>query len=78
MILLDDALKIHSVLIEKFGGSIGLRDKKLLESALIRPFQTFDKKDLYHHQLRKQQRLLKVLLQIIHLLMAIKDLDMLQ
>lgn len=47
MIKLDDAIKIHSILIERFGGSKGIRDKNSLESALLRPYQTFDKKELY-------------------------------
>jgi len=34
---LDEAIAIHERLIEKFGGSPGLRDKGLLESALFRP-----------------------------------------
>ncbi|MGD9993917.1 MAG: type II toxin-antitoxin system death-on-curing family toxin [Salinivirgaceae bacterium] len=47
MISTDEAIRIQSVLIEKFGGTDGLRDKNLLESALMRPYQTFDNKDLY-------------------------------
>jgi len=47
MISIDDAIRIQRVLIDKFGGSDGLRDKKLLESALIRPYQTFDNNDLH-------------------------------
>lgn len=47
MISVEDALKIQSVLIDKFGGATGLRDKNSLESALMRPYQTFDDKDLY-------------------------------
>ena len=34
---LDEAIAIHERLIEKFGGSPGIRDKGLLESALYRP-----------------------------------------
>jgi death-on-curing protein len=34
---LDEAIAIHERLIEKFGGSPGLRDKGVLESALYRP-----------------------------------------
>ena len=34
---LDKAIAIHERLIEKFGGSPGIRDKGLLESALYRP-----------------------------------------
>ena len=33
---------IHNILIDKFGGSKGIRDIGLLESALARPFATFD------------------------------------
>jgi len=34
---LDEALAIHEQLIEKFGGTPGIRDLGLLESALFRP-----------------------------------------
>ena len=47
MINLDDVLNIHEFLINKFGGIHGVRDQNLLDSALARPFQTFDKEDLY-------------------------------
>ena len=33
----DDALEIHRLLIERFGGSLGLRDRAGLEAALARP-----------------------------------------
>ena len=38
---------IHHLLIDDFGGSRGIRDKGALESALNRPFQTFDQVELY-------------------------------
>lgn len=44
---LDEAIAIHERLIEKFGGSFGIRDKGLLESALFRP-QTGYYEDLAH------------------------------
>jgi len=47
MIGLEDVLVIHNVLIEKFGGASGIRDAGLLESAVNRPFATFDNKELY-------------------------------
>ena len=47
MISEKEALKIHAILIEKFGGSVGVRDKELLDSTLNRPFLTFDGKELY-------------------------------
>jgi death-on-curing protein len=38
---------IHNILIDKFGGSKGIRDLAGLESAIARPFATFDQLDLY-------------------------------
>lgn len=34
---LDEVLEIHAVLIDRYGGAEGVRDKGLLESALYRP-----------------------------------------
>ncbi len=53
MIALQDAINIQKILIEKFGGSAGLRDRDLLESALLRPYQTFDGKELYDSPSKK-------------------------
>jgi death-on-curing protein len=47
MILLEDILNLHKFSIKKYGGSNGLRDSGLLESAIARPFQSFDGEDLY-------------------------------
>jgi len=47
MIELQDVLNIHNILIDKFGGSKGVRDHGSLESAINRPFATFEKYDLY-------------------------------
>ena len=47
MIDLRDVENIHNILIERFGGSKGIRDLAILESAINRPFQTFDQKELY-------------------------------
>ncbi len=47
MISVGQALKIHSIAIQKFGGSEGVRDTNALESALARPFQTYDGTNLY-------------------------------
>jgi death-on-curing protein len=47
MIEISEVEKIHDILIERFGGARGIRDKGILESAIGRPFQTFDGKDLY-------------------------------
>ncbi len=47
MISVQQALRIHTIAIEGFGGADGVRDLGALESALARPFQTFDAVDLY-------------------------------
>jgi death-on-curing protein len=47
MILLQDILRVHQFSIEKFGESNGTRDQGSLASAIARPFQSFDSKDLY-------------------------------
>jgi len=44
---IDDVLKIHERLIEKYGGSKGIRDFGLLESSVSQPKMTFDEKELY-------------------------------
>ncbi|KKQ49284.1 MAG: Death-on-curing family protein [candidate division TM6 bacterium GW2011_GWF2_38_10] len=38
---IQEILNIHEVLIEKFGGSLGVRNKDLLESALTQPQTSF-------------------------------------
>jgi|LZCG01.1.fsa_nt_gb death-on-curing protein len=47
MIDYKEAIKIQEILIDSFGGTKGIRDVSLLKSALSRPFQTFDKKELH-------------------------------
>lgn len=47
MITLKEVLFIHKQAISKFGGATGVRDYDLLESAIKRPYMTFDSVDLY-------------------------------
>ena len=47
MISVKEAQQIHKLLIDSFGGAHGIRDVSSLESAVKRPFQTFDNKELY-------------------------------
>ena len=47
MISVSVVKEIHRILVEKFGGSHGIRDIGLLDSALNRPYQTFDGIQLY-------------------------------
>lgn len=53
MIDIWEVEQIHNILIEKFGGSKGIRDKGALESAIGRPYQTFDGNELYPTALDK-------------------------
>lgn len=53
----EQVLSIHSSLIEATGGTDGVRDNGLLESALESPFQTFDGNDLYPALIQKAARL---------------------
>jgi death on curing protein len=62
MIFSADAIRIHEILIDKFGGSEGIRDINLLESVLSRPFQTFDTKDLYPNPIEKAAALIESIL----------------
>ena len=43
----EQVLMIHSQLIEESGGSDGVRDYNLLDSALENPFQSFGGEELY-------------------------------
>ena|SRR5919198_1244881 len=47
MISLDEVLVFHENSIRDYGGSLGVRDMNLLESAIARPFQTFGGTELY-------------------------------
>ena len=53
MIRLNDVLNIHDILIDKFGGTKGVRDQGALESAINRPYATFGELDLYPSQIEK-------------------------
>ncbi|HEY1040771.1 MAG TPA: type II toxin-antitoxin system death-on-curing family toxin [Bacteroidia bacterium] len=53
---------IHSKLIENYGGSQGVRDLALLESAIGRPFATFDGVELYGGPVEKAAALLESIL----------------
>ena len=50
-------LLIHQLLAEQTGGSVGVRDLNLLDSALESVFSTFDGKDLYPSKEEKGARL---------------------
>jgi len=62
MIDLKQVISIHLVLIEKFGGADGIKDQGALESALNRPYATFDQKDLYPTPVEKAAAILESIL----------------
>lgn len=47
MITKEIILRLHELSIKEYGGSHGLRDEGLMESAVARPYQTFGGDDLY-------------------------------
>jgi len=47
MINIEIVKYFHTILIDEFGGSAGIRDLNALKAAIQRPFSTFDGKDLY-------------------------------
>lgn len=53
MIQLKEVLLIHELLIDRFGGAKGIRDEAALDSAIKRPYQTFDGNELYPTALEK-------------------------
>ncbi len=53
----EQVVSIHSSLIKASGGTDGVRDEGLLESALESPFQTFDGHDLYPSIIQKAARI---------------------
>ena len=54
----NDMVKLmHRLIAEETGGSIGVKDEGLLDSALESAFQTFDGKELYPSKQEKAARL---------------------
>ena len=56
MILITEILQVPQILIEKYEGGIGVIELGILQSAIARPFQTFDGKT-YMEQFWKRLRL---------------------
>lgn len=59
---LEQILVIHEDQIERYGGTSGLRNLELLESALFRPQSTFDGNDLYENIFEKASALIHSLI----------------
>ncbi len=50
-------LLLYQMLVEATGGTFGIRDESMLESAIEAPYQTFDGKELFPSKLEKAARL---------------------
>lgn len=59
MISITEAENIHKILVNSFGGMHGIRDMNAFESALTRPFQTFDNKELYPSPIHKASAIIE-------------------
>lgn len=53
----DNILTLYKIMVINTGGTIGIRDTSLLESALNAPFQTFGDEELYPSIIEKASRL---------------------
>jgi death-on-curing protein len=53
----DDILNLYKLMALETGGTVGIREESLLESALEMPFQTFLGEELYPTMLEKAARL---------------------
>jgi len=58
----DQVLAIHDRMVKRFGGSFGIRDLGLIDSAVARPQASFGGQDLYENIFDKAAALLQSLL----------------
>ena len=54
---IDNILTLYKIMVDNTGGTIGIRDTSLLESALNAPFQTFGDEELFPSIKEKASRL---------------------
>ncbi len=62
MISTEQVLAIHTIAIKQFGGSNGIRDAEMLDSAIKRPFQTFGGEELYPSIIEKAAAIIESIL----------------
>ncbi len=58
----EKVLELHRISIEQFGGSMGIRDEGYLQSAIERPYSTFDSEELYPSPFQKAAAILESIL----------------
>lgn len=56
-ITVEDVIRLHMQVIQTTGGLDGLRDRRILESAVHAPLQTFGGRELFPSELEKIARL---------------------
>jgi death-on-curing protein len=61
LISLEQLVWMHTVAVTEFGGSNGIRDRGLLESALARPSASFGGKNLYDTPFKRAAALAEIL-----------------
>ncbi len=69
----DQVIELHDVLVEKFGGLHGIREKGLLESALAAPMMTVFGEELHKTIYAKAAAYLFYIAKITHFLTEIKE-----
>lgn len=52
----EEIIYLHARLIQRYGGSDGIRDRRSLDAAINAPFQTFEGQDLYPTVIDKAAR----------------------
>ena len=57
MLTKQQIILLHTQMIQQSGGSDGIRDERMLNSAINQPFQTFDDMELYPGVIDKAVRL---------------------
>jgi death-on-curing protein len=62
MISTKEVQELHKILIDRFGGLHSTRDINALESALSRPYHTFDNAELYPSIIEKAAALIESIL----------------
>jgi death-on-curing protein len=72
-ITIQEALKIHSKGIQRYGGADGLRDKEGLEATLARPFAGFGDQELFPDAREKAAAMLQGCASVTPLWTATKE-----
>lgn len=72
---LNSVIAAHKIIIERYGGSQGIRDKGLLESALAQPEMQLFGEYIYHDYLKWRQPIVFTSSKITRLLMEINGQD---